>query len=456
MSKNFDLLSPLKKWVLTNKYFIKTTEPKEKKASASHYLLDGGIWKVPNDKYLEFLQLLSVDLQNNEKHYICENRTEVFKFICDLDFYEETQITVDQIKIFVNVLQLVVQEYFGDKHVIICGSDSKINTINGQEYVKSGFHLIWPKIWITVQTAKTIRMIFIEKLTEKFGIRSDINSWSDVVDLAVYEDNGLRMVGCRKIVFCKACKNKKEARETCEPCNQSGKIDENRVYKPVGVIPENNEYSLSLRDYYVLLLETSIYNYNSIGETVLIKELPELVVSKKKKPLKQEKQDELTSKLENFIKKNFKDTHGKIKLKKITKYDQCYFAEPDENFCINVNRTHTSSGVYFHVKSSGISQRCFCKKDTTTDRLHGPCKDYISKEIPLSKILQSFLFGPSSSKSNKKEINFLTISRSNSTTALLDLSVTKKINPNSINKEACLNNCKNILWKLEHDLVKKK
>ena len=88
----FDNLSALKKWIISNKYFIKTSEPKEQKATATHYLLDGGIWKVPLEHYQNFLKLLAEDLNAGEKHYISENKTNVFKFICDLDFYEESYL----------------------------------------------------------------------------------------------------------------------------------------------------------------------------------------------------------------------------------------------------------------------------------------------------------------------------------------------------------------------------
>ena len=47
-------LNPLKKWVLTNKYYIKSSETKDKKINATHFLLDGGIWKIPKSEYLEF------------------------------------------------------------------------------------------------------------------------------------------------------------------------------------------------------------------------------------------------------------------------------------------------------------------------------------------------------------------------------------------------------------------
>ena len=54
----FNNLPPLRKWIISNKYFIKCSDTKENKSSATHYLLDGGIWKVPLEKYQEFLQLL--------------------------------------------------------------------------------------------------------------------------------------------------------------------------------------------------------------------------------------------------------------------------------------------------------------------------------------------------------------------------------------------------------------
>ena len=122
---DFNSLSPLKKWVITNKYFIKTSDTKEKKSTATHFLLDGGIWSIPKEMYSNFLNLLATDLQNGEKHYICENRSPVFKFICDIDLFEESVVTVDQISRIVNVIQEIVTEYFGEKTVIICGADSK-------------------------------------------------------------------------------------------------------------------------------------------------------------------------------------------------------------------------------------------------------------------------------------------------------------------------------------------
>lgn len=425
-----NIIPPLRKWILSNKFFIKSSEPKEKKVDATHYLLDGGIWKVPLNQYTEFLRLLSVDLQNGEKYYISENRSKIFRLICDLDFFDDAQITLKQVERVVLKLQEVISEYFSDQNVIICSSDTKLKVIDEIEYTKSGFHLVWPKIWITAEHAKELRIKFIEKMIEHFGQRHLVNTWEEVVDLAVYEDNGLRMIGCRKIVPCKYCK--RESRSSCTTCNGSGKIDEDRRYKPVSILGKNIDidYLKSvLTDNYVMLLETSIINYSNNPEINFIKDLPITIQQgKKKKKITGNSVDDFTLKIENFIKKVYKQSHSKIRVKKVTKVEESkYFIEPDDNFCLNVNRNHTSSGIYFQIKSTGICQKCFCKKPSNN------CKDYSSDEIPLSKILQNLLFP--NSKSKKKIVN-CTLTSSLSTDKLM-----------------CLNNCKSILFQLENELI---
>jgi len=454
-------LPPLKKWVLQNRYFIKTTDTKERKAVATHFLLDGGIWGIPKEKYSEFLGLLAVDLQNGEKHYICENRTEIFKFICDIDMFEDSVVTTEQISRVIEVLNDIVSEYYGPSKVIICGADPKMVIKSETELFKSGFHLVWPDIWISVDNAKRLRIQFIETLTLKFGEREKHNTWEDVVDLAVYEDNGLRMVGCRKMGICKSCKNKKEFRDTCVTCEYTGKKDENRIYSPKAVVgPCEKSYFGSICNYSVMVFETSIYNYLNYPETPMIKECAiELKEKKKTRGVVEPKQEnEMIVKIENFIHRNYKGTHSKVRITKLTKTENCYYAEPDDNFCINVNRNHSSSGVYFQVTPTGICQRCYCKKETLDGRYHGMCKHFSSPEIPLSKVLQNFLFGSQvASKASKKNIVNMNITR-NTISSSLDLSVSvsqNRFQTISMEKEVCLMNCKNILFQIENELLKR-
>ena len=66
-NSNNQNISPLRRWIYLNKYFIKISENKDIKSTATHFLLDGGLWKIPMDKYQEFLLLLSRDLENGIK-----------------------------------------------------------------------------------------------------------------------------------------------------------------------------------------------------------------------------------------------------------------------------------------------------------------------------------------------------------------------------------------------------
>jgi hypothetical protein len=445
-------LSPLAKWVYDNKYSLKYPYPKEEKATSTHFLLNGGVWKIPKGEYQEFLRRLAQDLQNGEKHYLCENRTQVFRFVMDLDFFEEEAITINQVEIIVKEIQKTVFEYFGnDKSVIICGSDNKIVIKESIEYTKSGFHLIWPKIWLTVETAKAIRNIIVQNLIETFNERHSINTWSDVVDLAIYEANGLRMVGCRKMVPCKICNKKKD--QDCDLCGGTCKVDENRVYSPRSVLNVSDlSYLITIkRDIYIQLLETSIYNYLDFPETKIIKELPVIEKNEKgkKKKVYDSKQDESMVKIENFIKKNFKESFSKVRIKKLTKdpNEQKYYAEPYENFCMNVNRCHTSSSVYFQITPSGITQRCYCRKDSTEGRLHGPCNVYASKPVSLSNQLCTFLFGVTLSKKGKVITNMAIVR--NTSTSTLDLGFTPEGKNLLSNSEMIKEQCRSIMFQLE-------
>lgn len=434
---SFKDLPLLKQWIYSNKYSIKSSEKSELKKTGTHYLLDGGIWKVPMEKYPEFLRLLSNDLQNGEKYYISENRSKVFRFISDLDFLDDEAYTITQVERVVKKIQEIMVEYYPENicDVLIYGNDNKTVLVDSEEYIKSGFHLIWPKIWITAPRAMELRLKFIEHLTESFGERSTANSWGDVVDLAVYTDNGLRMVGCRKMAQCKQCIG-----EECKKCSGCGKIDEGRVYSIKSILPNNEEQLKILKkDFRVSLMESSIMNYQNFEESKMIKKLPIPVQKEKGSTGKSlSSNDDFTVKIENFIKKHFKATHGNIRIKKITKVDDTkYFVDPNSQFCQNVNRSHNSSGIYFQIKPSGVSQRCFCKKDTLDGRSSGPCKEYSSSEVPLSKILQNLLF---------PEIKLLKGSKRK----IINCSLTSSL---SSDKIQCLNNCKNILFQLENELI---
>lgn len=60
---------------------------------------------------------------------------------------------------------------------------------------------------------------------------------------------------------------------------------------------------------------------------------------------------------------------------------------------MNYGRDHRSARVYFVVLKSGVSQRCWCKCDTTEHRDSGKrCREFESKVTPLFQHETSSLF----------------------------------------------------------------
>jgi hypothetical protein len=67
------------------------------------------------------------------------------------------------------------------------------------------------------------------------------------------------------------------------------------------------------------------------------------------------------------------------------------------NFCLNLNADHKSNTIYFYVTVKGISQKCWCRCQTTEGRRHGLCKEWQSAATPLTLRHKQCLFPGSSS-----------------------------------------------------------
>ena len=85
------------------------------------------------------------------------------------------------------------------------------------------------------------------------------------------------------------------------------------------------------------------------------------------------------------------------------------------------------------------------------------CKHFGSPEIPLTKVLQTLLFGTVSRNSKNKKIVNMSITK-NASNNSLDLSVTSIQNYKQsimVDREICLMNCRNILFQIENEILKK-
>ena len=408
---NWSDLSPLRQWIISNKFWLKagTVGRSEK---STHFLLDGGCIEIPNSHYKEFLTLLAGDLTNGWKWYLCEKRTPVFKFMSDLDIFEDEEITLESLELLVEHIQKCIHECCGDYQVVACTTTSKqVVASNGEDVIKTGVHLIWPKLWVTQKTALWIRSKIVGWLTNNLGKRQEWNSWEDVVDECVYTANGLRMVGCSKCHICKVCKGKIPDRSSCEECKGEGRKDEGRIYVPSLVMnadgtKDEDFLHILKKDIGVTLDTTSIRNFFELEESVV--NLNDELMNWKNDPANNTLKKATVNrgaikvldlnnpqykKMQWCVKNVFPKAYKKSTITKIKKVsDQLYNVELDTNYCTNVERCHNSSGIFFEFTPKGIVQRCWCKKDTLEGRKRGRCRDYRSDQWEISAIARNVIF----------------------------------------------------------------
>lgn len=410
--------SSLRKWLSFNKYIY----PKGTK-NYTHLLLSGGILIIPEEKMDDFYNIYTTDVENNKKNYVAECRTKVFRFLIDIDLYEDKKVPFSKIKEYVNVINDVIKDFYSlcelsnyKRRVIICTTQPCEKEHNGTTFIKTGVHLVWPRIYVTTETALILRRAIIQKLEEQFRPRHPDNEWTDVIDLTVYTSNGLRMIGSSKCYPCKYCKGK-VGDLNCEKCFGVGKIDEGRIYMPKDVIKGNGK-SIKQKytnDFKKILLETSLRtSYDKEPYRIKIptwykntkeeshkrpsgKINHENFSNDSNKELKVREfigKDSITfKKISTFIKKNF-PLHVKKGMTLIDMYKgkNCYIIRTDSKFCMNLDGEHNSNTIYFYVDKYYVYQKCFCRCEKNIGRKFGYCKDYRSKGIELPSTIRSVLY----------------------------------------------------------------
>ena len=94
-------LTHLKTWLFKNKCFVKRGQDKE----YTHLLLDGGKLHIPRELYTSFYNVLSMDICQGNRNCISENRTEIFRFLADIDYIDEQPLNDDDIEIIAKKIQ---------------------------------------------------------------------------------------------------------------------------------------------------------------------------------------------------------------------------------------------------------------------------------------------------------------------------------------------------------------
>ncbi len=155
---------------------------------------------VPSDYHEEFLRRFAED---KSPQYIVEFCTPVFRMYFDLDYIGKQEMTKDQLLKAVRALQRTVQELYPglSPHILTAAVTWGDPYQHSDDEIKSGRHIIFPHLFVTVQQAKFIRSVAVAHLISMLGEDLSVHRpWDEMLDNAVYmgPSPGLRLLGSRK------------------------------------------------------------------------------------------------------------------------------------------------------------------------------------------------------------------------------------------------------------------
>lgn len=382
-------INQLTNWFYTMNQIIS----KDSDIKPTHLLLDGGRVKIEDNLIDKFYKLYAECLINKTPIHIVEHKTKIFKFFIDLDFINDVEMTTGELTNIINIIQeAVFYMYEQNNHVIVCTTDLKNIMKDSIKYFKQGIHLYWPTIFVNTENAILIRKLIIHKLKSILGERNTINTWDDVVDLSVYKNNGIRMVGSSK----------------CSYDRSNGKtvfIDDKRIYMPTLILDSyknilDNKLKELLEDKYKMVVETSIRLVDK--EITTIQKYPESLKEEECEECDDSEQIPTISKrvssttlLYQEIVRFFRihvANYSADDIKKILNFDdKVYIILTKSKYCQNIGRAHNSCQIYFKLSKDGLCQKCHCICNTMVGRKYGYCKDYSSEYIKCSDHLLKFL-----------------------------------------------------------------
>lgn len=339
----------------------------------THLLLNGGKLFVENNT--EFLDVYTQELEKGSKLYVVEKRPDVFKYMIDLDILDNGFWDFDRILPFCKYIQKIVYDFFlTDLNMLILNANPK----QKNENTKSGYHLIWPRLFLKAEQALTLREAILQNIPTH--ITPPLNKWEDAIDSLVYLRNGYRMVGSDKMI--------------------NGK-PENRVYNIVGVIDSQgntrDQYLSRLKNNLgVLVKETSIREV--ISNVQEFEQIPKwfkggsVLTQKNKKRFKATNVN--SNILVKFIREKLPSCYKHQNIKDIRKYeDGNLLVITDSRWCLNINRDHNSCGIYFLVTPRGVYQKCLCPCENLNGRIYGYCRDFTSLCFEFDDKTSAKIFG---------------------------------------------------------------
>lgn len=364
--------NPLRLWFKSCRKEVTDSNIQE----TTHFMLDGGKLDLTQD-YDIFQEMYAKYI--NYKNCIVERKTEIFKLFLDLDILSLTVLDITE---YIQCIQNCISNIYNKDFMCIIATTDVNKTIKrgDTEYIKQGYHLHWPNIYVNKSIALKIRNNLVVSLTTYFGkVESMYDSWEKIVDRSVYEHNGLRLLGSDKCSY-----------------SDGGREYENRVYI-IYCVYSGNKYNERYTNIYKsdtlkAVKDTSIRTYlTTTTEYHNLQDYEETVEEnnyEKSGFVRVQKDSREHLAIEKFFKNyvtgyRVEDIRHVLKLKDAS----MYILDSKSKYCQNIQDFHSNNHVYFKLTPYGLCQKCRSEHEG----IHGCCRDFNSSYIPITSTLESVL-----------------------------------------------------------------
>jgi hypothetical protein len=368
----------------------------------THLLLDGGKAAVPAEAEGEFLNAYAASLVRHPDARPCvvELRTPVFRMFVDLDTRFATREAAERAAGGGGGLCAVVQALTGalapaggpNPEAVVCVSS--VAKPEGGAW-KLGFHVAWPEVLVEAPTALELRRRMLDALGAGGGpagpaagpaagpLRMEgqaAGTWDRELDACVFRANGLRM-----------------------PWSGKGRGDES-YYAPAWTLPASEgpcspaaalrpvPAAECLSDLRAWVHRLSLRALAAAGPTLRLAAAPAPAgdSSGELRPHAVGAYSDVLPRLSDALPPQYIGQ----KFTTVMEGERCFMLRSTSRYCFNLGRAHRSNNVYFVLTRAGISQRCYCRCETTEGRRYGTCKDFVGEawEVPRD-VLEAFFPG---------------------------------------------------------------
>ena len=307
----------------------------------SHVLMDGGVLSVPFDRLNEFYTKCVEAYNSGEQIFIVEQKTENYNFFMDLDYKDDDELTLDQIKDICKVICDKVSKFGGKDALVSVAEPKPIG-----HFIKTGIHINWHGFVVNRSSALALREHVINTLNLAYGSRD----WKDIVDISVYgnssrntKGSGFRMPWSHKKAKHEACSG-----QGCDACNNSGKETQSEylpifVYKhgPLSMLQKTDQKP-SVDMLHMATLRTQSTDPVTVEGTTRKNEGSFTNIQTKN----EFKIQEALLLVEAFVRKHL-EGQSTASVTKMFKHKNQFLVSTTSKYCENLRRAHSSNHVWF-------------------------------------------------------------------------------------------------------------